>query len=72
MMYRLDGSLFDLRYLSANTKTLEGMILEAIFPIDCALMPYKESDFQLIVDKFAEVFHLFGLTISLGKTEALL
>ncbi|KAL8570335.1 hypothetical protein ACOMHN_035753 [Nucella lapillus] len=30
-----------------------------------------ESALQLIVNKFAEAFYLFGLTISLGKTEVL-
>ena len=36
------------------------------------LMAHKESDLQLIVDKFVEASLLFGLTISLGKTEVLL
>ena len=30
-----------------------------------------ESDLQIIVNKFAEASSLFGLTISLGKTEVL-
>ncbi|XP_062841273.1 uncharacterized protein LOC134300780 [Trichomycterus rosablanca] len=69
--YRLDGSLFDLRRLSAKTKTVEKLILEALFADDCALMAHTESALQLIVNKFAEASHLFGLTISLGKTEVL-
>lgn len=71
LRYRLDGSVFDLRRLSARTKTVERLILEALFADDCALMAHKESDLQLIVDKFAEAARLFGLTISLGKTEVL-
>ena len=37
----------------------------------CALMAHTEADLQMIVDKFAEASRLFGLTISLGKTEVL-
>ena len=71
LRYRLDGSMFDLRRLSARTKTTEQLITEALFADDCALMAHKESDLQSIVDKFAEASRLFGLTISLGKTEVL-
>ncbi|PFX25261.1 Transposon TX1 uncharacterized 149 kDa protein [Stylophora pistillata] len=69
--YRLDGCLFDLRRLNAKTKTIEKLILEALFAYDCALMAHTESTLQLTVDKFAEASRLFGLTISLGKTEVL-
>ncbi|KAK4323900.1 hypothetical protein Pmani_005428 [Petrolisthes manimaculis] len=69
--YRLDGSLFDLRRLSAKTKTVERLVTEALFADDCALMAHTEADLQLIVNKFAEASRLFGLTISLGKTEVL-
>ena len=70
--YRLDGSLFDLRRLSARTKTLERLLIEALFADDCALMAHKENHLQVITDKFSEAAKLFGLTISLSKTEVLL
>ena len=70
--YRLDGSLFDLRRLTAKTKTMERLILEALFADDCALMAHQETHLQTIVDKFSEASKMFGLTISLGKTEVLL
>ena len=54
------------------SKTLDRIILEALFADDCALMAHKESDLQLIVDRFVEASCLFGPTISLGKTEVLL
>uniref|UniRef100_A0A5F8GN97 RNA-directed DNA polymerase n=1 Tax=Monodelphis domestica TaxID=13616 RepID=A0A5F8GN97_MONDO len=38
--YRLDGSLFNLRRLTAKTKTTERLILEALFADDCALMAH--------------------------------
>ena len=63
--------MFDLRRLNARTKTTEQLITEALFADDCALMAHKESDLQSTVDKFAEASRLFGLTISLGKTEVL-
>ena len=68
LRYRLDGSLFDLRRLTAKTKTVKKTVLEALFADDCALMVHTESDLQVIVNKFAETSRLFGLTISIGKT----
>ncbi|KAL8622337.1 hypothetical protein ACOMHN_043341 [Nucella lapillus] len=59
------------RRLSAKTKTIEKFILESLFADDCAIMAHTESALQLIVNKFAEASRLFGLTISLGKTEVL-
>ena len=72
LRYRLDVPLFDLRPLRAKTKNLERIILEASFADDHALKAHKESDLQLIMDKFAEASGLFGLTINLGDTEVLL
>ena len=69
--YRLNGFLFDLRWLRPKIKTVERLVTEALFADDCALMADTEVDLQLIVSKFAEVSQLFGLTISLGKTEVL-
>lgn len=71
LKYRLDGSLFDLRRLAAKTKTLERLIREALFADDCALMAHHENHLQTIVDRFSTASKLFGLTISLSKTEVL-
>ena len=70
--YSLVETLFSLRCLGAKTKTLERMILEALFADEYVLMVHKESDLQLNVDESVEVSHLHGLIISLGKTEVLL
>ena len=70
--YRLDGSLFDLRRLTAKTKTLERLLLLALFADDCALMAHNVHHLQVIVDVFSEAAKHFGLTISLSKTEVLL
>lgn len=45
------------------------MTLEALFADDCAHMALKEPDLQLIKNS-AKASRLFGLTISLGKTES--
>ena len=66
LRYRLDGYLFDLRRLTAKTKTVKKTVLEALFADDCALKAHRESNLQIIVNKFAEASRLFGLTISLG------
>lgn len=71
LKYRLDGSLFVLCCLNTRTKTLEKLILKALFADDCALMADTESGLQVIVNKFAEAFQLFSLTISLIKMEVL-
>ena len=69
--YRLDGSLFDLRRLRTQTKSVERLIVEALFADDCALLAHSEADLQAFVNKFAEATYLFGLTISIKKTEVL-
>ena len=69
--YHLDGSLFDLRRLTAKTKSLQTLLQEVLFADNCALMVHAEQDLQRMLDHFSEVSKLFGLTISLGKTEVL-
>ena len=69
--YRLDGSLFNLRRLSAKTKSLQNLLQEVLFADDCALVAHAESDLQIVLDRFSEASKLFGLTVSLGKTEVL-
>ena len=69
--YRTDGSLFNLRRLQAHTKTLEKMICELLFADDAALVAHTEEALQHMTTCFAEATHLFGLEISLKKTEVL-
>jgi len=69
--YRLDGSLFDLRRLTAKTKSLQTLLQEVLFADGCALVAHTESDLQMMLDRFSEASKLFGLTVSLGKTEVL-
>ena len=71
LKYRMDGSLFDLRRLKAKTKTSTELLQEALFADDCSLNAHSEEDLQIMLNHFAEASKLFGLTISIGKTEVL-
>ena len=42
--YRLDGSLFDLRCLTAKTKSLQTLLQVVLFADDCALVAHTETD----------------------------
>ncbi|RVE61997.1 hypothetical protein OJAV_G00176660 [Oryzias javanicus] len=69
--YRLDGSLFNLRRLQAHTKTHKQMIRELLFADDAALVAHAEGALQRITSCFADAAQLFGLEVSLKKTEVL-
>ena len=69
--YRLDGSLFNLRRLKAHTKTSERMIRDLLFADDAALVAHTEEALQCVTSCFAESSRLFGLVVSLKKTEVL-
>ena len=69
--YRLDGSLFNLRRLQAHTKTREQLIRDLLFPDDAALVAHSERALQCLTSCFAEAAELFGLQVSLKKTEVL-
>ena len=69
--YRLDGSLFNLRRLQAHTKTFEQLIRDFLFADDAALVAHSESALQCLTSSFAEAAQLFGLEVSLKKTEVL-
>ena len=69
--YRTDGSLFNLRRLQAHTKTKEQLIRELLFADDSALVAHSETALQRVTSCFAEASQLFGLEVSLKKTEVL-
>ena len=69
--YRTDGSLFNLRRLQAHTKTLEQLIRELLFADDAALVAHTETALQRVTSCFAEATQLFGLEVSLKKSEVL-
>ena len=69
--YRLDGNLFNLRRLKSHTKTLQVLVRELLFADDAALVAHTETALQRLVSCFADSAHLFGLEVSLKKTEVL-
>ena len=71
IQFRTDGKLFNLRRLQAKTKVFEAILREFLFADDCALRANSHEDMQYITDRFAAACRRFGLTISLGKTEAM-
>ena len=69
--YRLDSSLFNLRILQAHPNTLEQLFRDLLFADDAALVTHIESSLQRLTSCFAKAAQLFGLKVSLKKTEAL-
>ena len=50
--YRLDGSMSDLWRLTAKRKTMERLILEALFADECALMAHQDNPLQALSTNF--------------------
>ena len=50
----LDGSLFELRRLTAKTKSLQTLLQEVLFANDCALVALAEQDLKRMLDRFSE------------------
>ena len=69
--YCFDGSIFNLCWLTAKSKTLTNLIQAALFGSDCTLMAQWPSDLQTMLKRFWDALKLFDLTISLKKTEFL-
>ncbi|XP_027521360.1 uncharacterized protein LOC113957786, partial [Corapipo altera] len=69
--YRTDGSLFNLRRLKAHTKTLNHLVWELLYADDAALVAHTEAALQRLTSCFADAAELFGLEVSLKKTEVL-
>ena len=68
---RTDGKLFNLARLHAHTKTLEMCIRELLYVDDSALVANNAVDMQQIVDRFSSAAVMFGLKITISKTELL-
>lgn len=71
IQFRFSSKLFNSRRLQARTKAFEALLQEFLFADDCALAATTPDDIQHIVNRFSVSCKCFGLTISLGKTEAM-
>ena len=68
---RSDGKLFNLARLKAKTKVRDILIRELLFADDAAVTAHTLEDLQHLIYCFAEACTLFGLTISLKKTQVM-
>ena len=69
--YRTDGEFFNLRRLKSYTKVTRAIVRDFFFADDCALAAHSEVDLQELADCFATAAKMFGLTVSIKKTEVL-
>ena len=69
--YHLDVCLFNLRRLHTHTKILEQLFCDILFTDDSALIAHTERALQHLTSCFPEAAQLFGLEVSLKKTEVL-
>ena len=68
---RSDGSLFNTARLRAKTKLRAVTIRDMLFADDAALVSHSEDGLQRLLDRFSNSCELFGLTISLKKTQVM-
>ena len=68
---RSDGHLFDIARLRAKSKTRTVNIRDVLFADDAALVSHSEEGLQRLLDRFSNSCDLFGLTISLKKTQVM-
>ena len=69
VQFRLDGSLFNLRRLQANSKTTITRILELQYADDCAIVAHDHQAMQRALDTFHLVYSSLGLKVNTKKTE---
>ena len=68
---RFDGSLFNLKRLKSKRLTTEALLRELLTADDAAIATHSEIELHRLVDRLAEACELFGLTISVKKTEVI-
>ena len=69
--YHTDGDFFNLRRLKSYTKVTRAIMRDFLFADDCALAAHSEVDLQELADCFATAAKIFGITVSIKKTEVL-
>jgi hypothetical protein len=67
---RSDEGLFNLA-LRATTKRRKKIIRDMLFADDAALVTHTEAELQALMNRFATSCEMFGLTISLNKTNVM-
>ena len=69
--YRTDGDFFNLCRLKSYTKVTRAIVRDFLFADDCPLAAHSEVDLQELADCFATAAMIFGLTVSIKKTQVL-
>lgn len=71
LTYRLDGSLFNLRRLQAETKVSHDDVYELQYADDCVLVSHSPEDLQEALNVMYSIYNALGLIINTDKTEIL-
>ena len=71
LTYRLDGSLFNLRRLKAQTLVSHDGLTELQYADDCALVAHSPEELQTSLNVLQGVYADLGLVINADKTEIL-
>ena len=71
--YRTDWNFFNLYRQRSHTKVIRATVRDFLFPDDCVLEAHSEEALQELglADCFATGAKMFGLTVSIKKTEVL-
>ena len=69
--FQNDGNVCNLGRLNSKTRTSKVLIRYRLFADECALLAHTVDAIQTITNAFARSARLFGLTISLKKTDDL-
>ena len=69
--FRRDGDIFDIKRLHDLAHTSEELITELLYADDCALVSHSEEGLQAMANALSTATKMFGLTISLKKTEVM-
>ena len=68
---RTDGDLFNIQRLRAKSKTTVVLLRELLFADDSALVSHSNAGLQSLMDALERACKLYGLTISVKKTEVM-
>ena len=47
------GSVFELRHLTAKTKTFLGLVTDALFTDDCAITAHDKNGLHIMLERFS-------------------
>ena len=67
--FRLDGNLFNLRRLQAQTKTNIAHLLELQYADDCSVLAHSPEALQRSLAIISNIYQSMGLQINVNKTE---